>query len=103
MRRRRNSSVGAIVLLILVAGNVGLAGTSPAGAASAWMPARYWQVDAAGNPWPQSGSPLPPGVHFRAPIVGMAALSGGDGYWLVAADGGVFLFGSAPSLDPAPT
>jgi len=31
-----------------------------------------------------------------APIVGMAATPSGDGYWLVAADGGIFAFGSAP-------
>ena len=30
-----------------------------------------------------------------APIVGMASTPSGDGYWLVAADGGVFTFGDA--------
>lgn len=30
----------------------------------------------------------------RAPIVGMAAPDG-DGYWLVAADGGIFSYGDA--------
>jgi hypothetical protein len=38
------------------------------------------------------GSALP-GLH--APIVGMAATPDGGGYWLVAADGGVFTFGDA--------
>ena len=33
------------------------------------------------------------GVPLNAPIVGMAAASGG-GYWEVAADGGVFGFGA---------
>jgi peptidoglycan/xylan/chitin deacetylase (PgdA/CDA1 family) len=32
---------------------------------------------------------------LRAPIVGMAATPTGNGYWLVAADGGVFAFGDA--------
>lgn len=36
-------------------------------------------------------SPLP----LNAPIVGMAALPDGQGYWLVGADGGVFSFGLA--------
>jgi hypothetical protein len=35
------------------------------------------------------------GTHLNQPIVGMAAMPGGDGYYLVAADGGVFAFGSA--------
>lgn len=30
-----------------------------------------------------------------APVVGMAATPDGGGYWLVAADGGVFAFGDA--------
>ncbi|MEX6431153.1 hypothetical protein, partial [Ferrimicrobium acidiphilum] len=32
---------------------------------------------------------------LNAPIVGMAAAPNGGGYWLVAADGGVFDFGDA--------
>jgi hypothetical protein len=35
------------------------------------------------------------GKPLNAPIVGMAATSDGGGYWLVAADGGVFSFGDA--------
>ncbi len=34
------------------------------------------------------------GKHLNAPIVGMATFPGG-GYWLVAADGGIFTFGAA--------
>src|SRR6202034_1526987 len=33
---------------------------------------------------------------LNAPIVGMAPTPDGAGYWLVAADGGVFTFGDAP-------
>ncbi|MHB1717300.1 MAG: hypothetical protein ACYCV5_08250, partial [Acidimicrobiales bacterium] len=35
------------------------------------------------------------GTHLNQPIVGMAPVPGGGGYWLVAADGGVFSFGTA--------
>jgi len=34
-------------------------------------------------------------VDLNQPIVAMAALQGGGGYWLVASDGGVFAFGDA--------
>jgi hypothetical protein len=35
------------------------------------------------------------GLHLNQPVVGMAATADGGGYWLVAADGGVFAFGDA--------
>jgi hypothetical protein len=35
------------------------------------------------------------GKQLNAPIVGMATVPGGGGYWLVAADGGIFTFGDA--------
>ena len=37
------------------------------------------------------------GAHARlnAPVVGMAATPDGGGYWLVAADGGIFNYGDA--------
>jgi hypothetical protein len=35
-------------------------------------------------------------VRLNQPIVGMAATPSGNGYWLVAADGGIFSFGDAP-------
>ena len=35
------------------------------------------------------------GTPLNAPVVGMARMPAGDGYWLVASDGGVFSFGSA--------
>jgi hypothetical protein len=34
-------------------------------------------------------------MHVNRPIVGMAADPTGNGYWLVASDGGVFSFGNA--------
>ncbi|WP_276938260.1 hypothetical protein [Ferrimicrobium acidiphilum] len=36
---------------------------------------------------------------LNKPVVGMTVTPGGHGYWLVAADGGVFNFGSAPFLN----
>src|SRR5262245_12169024 len=38
------------------------------------------------------------GVGLLEPIVGMAASPTGGGYWLTAADGGIFTFGDAPYL-----
>ena len=35
------------------------------------------------------------GMHLNKPIVGMAVMPGGDGYDLVASDGGIFNYGSA--------
>jgi hypothetical protein len=35
------------------------------------------------------------GKRLNAPIVGMASTPSGRGYWLVAADGGVFAYGNA--------
>lgn len=50
----------------------------------------------------QGGSAVPADdpnrQNVNAPIVGMAATPTGKGYWLVAADGGVFAFGDAVYL-----
>ncbi len=35
-------------------------------------------------------------MRLNQPIVGMASTADGRGYWLVAADGGIFPFGLAP-------
>ena len=35
------------------------------------------------------------GQHLNAPVVGMPATPSGQGYWLVAADGGIFAYGDA--------
>jgi hypothetical protein len=42
-------------------------------------------------------------VKPAAPIVGIAATSSGQGYWLVGADGGVFAFGDAVYHGPSVT
>jgi hypothetical protein len=35
-------------------------------------------------------------MQLDQPIVGMTTTPSGNGYWLVAADGGIFTFGDAP-------
>ncbi len=40
-------------------------------------------------------------LRLVSPVVGIAALTNGSGYYLVAADGGVFAYGSAPFLGSA--
>lgn len=40
--------------------------------------------------------------HLAAPVVAIVDLPGGNGYWIVAADGGVFAFGEAPHFDNVP-
>ncbi len=44
---------------------------------------------------PTFGSPSQSGIKLAKPIVGMAATPDGQGYWLVATDGGVFSYGDA--------
>jgi hypothetical protein len=44
---------------------------------------------------PTFGSPALSGVHLTQPIIGMAATPDGQGYWLVASDGGIFAYGDA--------
>ena len=69
---------------------------------SAWPPRRT----AADTGWsPQTAGSSPSvtrkfhgsmgGRPSNEPVVGMAATSDGNGYWLVASDGGIFAFGDA--------
>jgi hypothetical protein len=44
---------------------------------------------------PTFGSAVLSGIHLTKPIVGMAATPDGQGYWLVASDGGIFTYGDA--------
>jgi hypothetical protein len=94
---------------------VGIAATS-LGATSPENPVGnsypYWLVASDGGVFafagpsysgPPSSPPSPGGrfygsmggAHLNAPVVGIAATPDGGGYWLVAADGGVFSFGDA--------
>ncbi|MGD0394961.1 MAG: hypothetical protein ABSC41_20255 [Acidimicrobiales bacterium] len=56
----------------------------------------FWQVRANGQVYGDHLFGSMAGHHLNQPIVGMAPTSDSRGYWLVASDGGVFGFGSAP-------
>ncbi|MHB8188909.1 MAG: glycoside hydrolase family 25 domain-containing protein [Ferrimicrobium sp.] len=94
-------------------GITGLGGSHPLNAPIVGIAATpdgggYWLVAADGGIFPFGdasfyGNPYTLGLSglsgphpLNAPIVGIAAAPGGAGYWLVAADGGVFNFGDAP-------
>ena len=60
----------------------------------------YWTVNWLGvitshGGAPLFGSPALSGIRLTKPIVGMAATPDGQGYWLVASDGGIFTYGDA--------
>jgi hypothetical protein len=81
---------------------VGMASTQDGG--GAWLTDNFGDVYAEGDAQYVGGLG---GVHINAPIVGIAAAANGQGYVLVAADGGAFnygtqgFFGSVPgSLAP---
>ena len=70
---------------------------------SAWPPPRTGTATGWSRPTAASSpSATPPStarwaaVHLVAPVTGMAATPDGRGYWMVAADGGIFTFGDAP-------
>jgi hypothetical protein len=100
-----------LVAAVLVAGSiVGSVGVSAASTATrSGHGGQGWAVAADGAVTPHGGAPhygdttsvwTPDGRLLRdalwAPVVGMASSLSGDGYWLVAADSGVFAFGDAP-------
>jgi lysophospholipase L1-like esterase len=67
--------------------------------ASSWWPSGYWLAARDGGVFAYGDAPFhgsAGGLHLIAPVVGMAATTGGGGYWLAAADGGVFAYGDAP-------
>ena len=57
--------------------------------------AQYPDVAAEPVGFGDAGSFGWPGGSLNAPVVGMAATADGNGYWLVASDGGVFSYGDA--------
>jgi hypothetical protein len=94
-------TISASVLVVVALGGLLLGGASVQAQSPQWRPNALWQVSPDGQIWgfPLSGTsspisstaPLP----LDAPIVGMVATPSGQGYWLVARDGGVFAFGDA--------
>jgi len=65
-----------------------------------------WAVSPTGRVYTGGGYSGPPAYHYgdasglalNRPIVGMSPTSTGQGYWLVASDGGIFTYGDAPFL-----
>jgi hypothetical protein len=60
----------------------------------------YWTITPAGAVTPHGGapalgSPALSNLRLAQPIVGMTATTDGNGYWLVASDGGIFSYGNA--------
>jgi len=95
---------------VLMALNCGACVMGAGFSATAWLGDPSWTellVDSSGNPaldfsWGQVLAYLPGspgGSGLVAPAVGMASTPDGQGYWLVAADGGVFSFGDAHFYD----
>ena len=85
---RARRAVAALVPLLTLA-CMGLAG--PAGPAGASAP----PVNSA-VPFGTTAIGANAVTGANAPVVGVAATPDGGGYWLVAADGGVFNYGDAP-------
>ncbi len=57
-----------------------------------------WRIDLGGALYATDGAPYlgsMGGVTIDLPMAAMASTPSGDGYWMVAADGGVFAFGDA--------
>ncbi len=75
------------LLALLLAASV--ATPTPAGAASEPRPRTVTGWDGAPDLGP--ADPLPTGQ-----VIDLASWPGGDGYWVAAADGGIFSFGAAP-------
>ena len=55
-----------------------------------WPPTAACSPSATAQFWGSTG-----GITLNKPIVGMAPTPDGNGYWLVASDGGIFAFGDA--------
>ena len=67
------------------------------GAASGATRFGYWMVDAAGRVEVAGkvGHHGQVSIPLNAPVLGITARPQGDGYWIVAGDGGIFSFGGA--------
>ena len=86
--RRRIRALLMAVAALAVLGAAVLAAIAPGGSgsqASHLSPVRSFDVDIGSTS----------NVALNQPIVGMAATPSGNGYWLVATDGGIFAFGDA--------
>src|ERR1019366_7517912 len=97
--RRYRAVASAIGVLVLVVG-IGVVTTSAGPAPSAYALAGHIE---SGTPGPDAvtafgAAVAVPGTTLHslaAPVVGVAATPDGRGYWVVAADGGIFAYGDA--------
>ena len=80
-------------------GGVSFAGATPAPTVGLAARGRsgYWQATSTGTVAAHGAPHLGDlaGVPTTAPVVDLTAVPGGEGYWLLGGDGGVFSFGSA--------
>lgn len=90
--------VGAVILEGSIAvPPPGNPGCSSNGVGSANFPGGYWLASTAGVVNSRGDAPLygsMGGKPLNKPIVGIAATSDNEGYWLVALDGAIFAFGA---------
>ena len=88
-RARRSWSLRVVAVFAVMAALVGVGAAPSAFAASS---------DAANTARAFGGAPdlgPPAGLDLNTPLLDIAAHPGGNGYWLVSSDGGVFSFGDA--------
>src|SRR5580692_5057284 len=108
-RPSRSLSLGLALAVEVSSGTVGSAGAATAARTGGYGGGQMMAADPNGGYWtataggavtphdgaPTLGSPARAGLQLAKPIVGMAPTPDGDGYWLVAADGGIFNYGDA--------
>src|SRR6476619_513370 len=81
--RRRVALTAALTLALALGAQVGR--SAPVGAGGAFQVHAFGGARALGAP----------GGSLNAPLVGIAATPRGNGYWLLARDGGIFSYGGA--------
>ena len=89
--RRRTARIASAAILVGAAGSLALASSGPAAGST---PKVVGSTADTYNAARQAGILNGP-LTLNKPIVGMASTPDGKGYWLVAADGGIFSFGDA--------
>ena len=89
--RRRTARMASAAILVGAAGSAAFTSATPAAGSTPKVVGATTDTYNA----PRMAGLLNGPLTLNKPIVGMAATPGGKGYWLVAADGGVFTFGNA--------
>ncbi len=93
--RKRKTGWRVLVLVAALApfggaGPVGATSSGPADPGGTLAPTSFWLAVPGGTVYGSPGA-----LALDKPIVGMATTPDGKGYWLVAADGGIFAYGDA--------